>query len=59
MRRKIIVGVYTEHKRIVVRKFEVLSGIRMCLDEQYALNKEDAGIIKNGMINKSLNFQLN
>lgn len=57
--RTFIVGIYREKKQIVVRKFEEISGMRVCLDEQYALNVDDAIVIQNIMIHQIHNFQLN
>jgi hypothetical protein len=52
MPRKFIVGIYREMKVLVVRKFEVIAGIRICLDEQYVLNSEDAVIVQNHIVFK-------
>ena len=45
--RTFVVGIYREKKKIVVRKFEEIDKIRICLDEQYALNIDDAVVIQN------------
>ena len=57
--RTFIVGIYREKKKIVVRKFEEISGIRVCLDEQYVLDIEDAVSVQNILIHQIHNFQLN
>lgn len=58
-RRKLIFGIYRENNKIVVRKHEEIEGIRICLDEEYALNEADAEIILNIMYHKTNNFSLN
>lgn len=55
---KFIIGIYHDHKQLVVRKFEVISGIRICLDEQYVLNPTDAVIVQNNII-RDLYFKTN
>jgi hypothetical protein len=54
-----IVGIYREKKNLVVRKFEMIGGVRVCLDEQYALNIDDAIVIQNIIIHSIHNFSLN
>lgn len=58
-RRNLIFGIYREKNKLVVRKYEEIEGIRACLDEEYALNEDDAGIILNIMYHKSNNLSLN
>lgn len=50
MARKFIVGIYREKKQLVVRKFEVIAGFRVCLDEQYVLNSEDAVLVQHFIV---------
>lgn len=57
--RTCIWGIYREKKRLVVRRFEEIEGIRVCLDEEYALNEDDAIIILNIMYHKTFKFSLN
>ncbi|MDD4971939.1 MAG: hypothetical protein PHT07_21135 [Paludibacter sp.] len=57
--REFVVGIYKEKKKLVVRKFEVFEDFRVCLDEQHALNIEDAIVIQNIIIHKIHNFSLN
>lgn len=57
--REYIVGIYRDKRRFVVRKFELKHGIRICLDEQYVLNEEDAIIIQNILIQELNKFSLN
>lgn len=55
----IITGIYREKGRLVVRKFEEQAGIRIPLDEEYALNVDDAVIVFNIMFHKTHQFTLN
>lgn len=57
--RLIIHGIYRENGKLVVRKFQEIDKIRICLDEEYALNEDDAVIILNIMYHKTHNLQLN
>ena len=57
--RTFIVGIYREKKRLVVRKYEEIAGIKVCLDEQYVLNIEDAICVQNILIHHIHNYQLN
>ena len=57
--RTFIIGIYSEKKRLVVRKFEEIAGIKVCLDEQYALNEDDAIIIMNILFHEIHSFTLN
>lgn len=57
--RTFIVGIYREKKRLVVRKYEEIAGIKVCLDEQYVLNIEDAICVQNILIHQIHNYQLN
>ena len=57
--RTFIVGIYREKKRLVVRKYEEIAGIKVCLDEQYALNIDDAVVIQNILFHEIHQFALN
>ena len=57
--RVIITGIYRERGRLVVRKFEEQAGIRIPLDEEYALTVDDAVIVMNIMFHKTHQFTLN
>ena len=57
--REFVIGIYKEKKSLVVRKFEVFEDFRVCLDEQHALNIDDAIVIQNIIIHKIHNFSLN
>lgn len=57
--RTFTVGIYREKKRLVVRKFEEIAGIKVCIDEQYVLNLEDAQVVLNIYFHEIHNFQLN
>lgn len=57
--RTFVIGIYREKKRLVVRKYEEIAGIKVCLDEQYVLDIEDAVCVQNILIHQIHNFQLN
>lgn len=54
-----IIGIYLEKKQWVVRKYEILDGARVLIDEQYALNIEDAIAVQNIIFHEIHNFQIN
>ena len=57
--RNYIFRMQREKNRIVVRTFEECEGILICLDEEYALNEDDAAVILNIMYHRIHKFQLN
>jgi len=40
--REFVVGIYRDHKGIIVRKSEVLAGIKVPLDQTYVLDVDSA-----------------
>lgn len=57
--REYVVGIYREHERLLVRKSELIGGIRVPLDETYVLDIDSAIRMQQYWINELHGFSLN
>jgi|GEM_PF-3030631 len=58
-RREFVVGIHREGKNLLVRKSELIGGIKVALDETYVLNIDDAVLVQQNWINELHAFTLN